>query len=80
MRKWIGNWPKCARRTFSGTVLLPMHPVALEGNMILGMPPPDHRQIKAKFGERFPERSEWKSPVPLPSGLLRPTRIHVDNS
>ena len=48
-------------------------------NMILGTPPPDYRQIKAKFGERFPEPSEWKSAVPLPSGLLGPTRILVDN-
>jgi hypothetical protein len=44
-------------------------------NEILGAPPPDYRELNAKFGARFPDPSEWKSAVPLPSGLLGPTRL-----
>ena len=44
-------------------------------NEILGAPPPDYRELNAKFGARFPDPSEWKSAAPLPSGLLGPTRL-----
>jgi len=44
-------------------------------NQVLGSPPPDNRELIAKFGARFPEPSEWKMAAPLPSGLLGPVRL-----
>ncbi len=44
-------------------------------NEILGSPQPDYRALKAKYGDRFPEPSEWKLASPEPSGLLGPVRL-----
>lgn len=44
-------------------------------NAMLGRPKPDYSALKARFGARFPDPSEWKVGKVLPSGLLGPVRL-----
>jgi hypothetical protein len=46
-------------------------------NSMLGQQQPDFTELNERFGERFPNPSEWSNFQPFPSGLLGPVRLLV---
>ncbi len=68
---------KCIR---AGANSLQVKVTNLWTNAVLGMPQPDYTALRAKFGVRFPDPVEWKRCRPLPSGLLGPTRLILDQT
>jgi hypothetical protein len=46
-------------------------------NEVLGQPQPDYAAVHAKFGQRFPDPTEWKTAKPLPAGLAGPVKLSI---